>query len=294
MGKGMNGQSTGRRRTPVRLQVFRTEHLTPHVIRVVLGGAGFAAFKPNEFTDMYVKLQFPPAGTDYPEPYDVEAIRRDLPPEQWPKQRSYTVRAYDLDAGELTIDFVYHGDAGVAGPWAAGAKPGDPLVLLGPGGAYAPSPEADWHLLVGDEAALPAIAASLEAMSAGARVRAIIQVANEAEEQKIHTAADAEITWLHRDTGEDTGEDTGKADVGEVVRSLEFPPGRVQAFVHGDAGFVMPLRRFLLDERGVEPELLSLSGYWRRGRTDEQWRKEKREMRRREEEAREQGIQPGH
>jgi NADPH-dependent ferric siderophore reductase len=35
------------------------------------------------------------------------------------------------------------------------------------------------------------------------------------------------------------------------------------------------LRRFLLRERGVPRELLSISGYWRRGLDDEQWRRVK-------------------
>jgi NADPH-dependent ferric siderophore reductase len=272
----MADQPARRQRPTVRLRVIRTEQLTPHMIRVVLGGAGFADFAPSGFTDQYVKLQFPPPGADYPEPFDLDTIRRVVPRELWPTARSYTVRAYDLDAAELTIDFVHHGDVGVAGPWAAGAKPGDPLTLLGPGGAYAPSPDADWHLLAGDESALPAIGASLAVMPAGVPVRAIIQVANKAEEQPLDTPADAEISWLHRDA------DSG-ADVGAAVRSLDFLPGSVHAFVHGEAGFVMPLRRFLVADRGVPAELLSLSGYWRRGRTDEQWRMDKAEMRRREE-----------
>ncbi|WRL65744.1 siderophore-interacting protein [Blastococcus brunescens] len=52
--------------------------------------------------------------------------------------RTYTVRAWDAETGELTIDFVHHGDEGLAGPWAAAAQPGDVIQLMGPGGAYAP------------------------------------------------------------------------------------------------------------------------------------------------------------
>ena len=35
---------------------------------------------------------------------------------------------------------------------------------MGPSGGYAPDPAADWHLLAGDEAAVPAISAALEAL----------------------------------------------------------------------------------------------------------------------------------
>ena len=71
------------------------------------------------------------------------------------------MRDWDAESGRLTIDFVHHGDTGVAGPWAAAARPGDELLLLGPGGAYTPDPEADWHLMAGDAGVIPAIAASL-------------------------------------------------------------------------------------------------------------------------------------
>ena len=77
----------------------------------------------------------------------------------------------------LTLDFVVHGDPGVAGPWAAAAHPGDGLQLTGPGGAYAPDPAAAWHLMVGDAAVVPAIAASLERVPEGVPVHVILEVA---------------------------------------------------------------------------------------------------------------------
>ncbi|GLY69994.1 siderophore-interacting protein [Amycolatopsis taiwanensis] len=273
----------GNPRPVTRLRVLRTERLTPHLIRIVSAGDGF---RPNEFTDAYVKVLFPVPGVTYPEPFDLAVIRAELPREQWPRMRSYTVRNYDPPTGELTLDFVHHGDEGLAGPWAAAAKPGDELLVSGPGGAYAPGDEADWHLLAGDESALPAIAASLEAMPAGVPAHVFVEVADAAEEQVLVTKADARITWLHRGSGglppvggmgaeppQDTA--TGDADLARAVRKLDFPAGTVQAFVHGEAGFVRQLRRYLLDERGVRRDLLSISGYWRRGATDEQWRAEK-------------------
>lgn len=255
------------------LEVLRTEWLTPHMIRVVAGGPGLADFRQNGFTDAYVKLQFPVPGVTYPSPMDLKQVRAEYPRDQWPKMRTYTVRAYDPQSGELTIDFVYHGDEGLAGPWAAAVRPGDPLMFAGPGGGYAPSASADWHLLVGDEAALPAMGAALEAMPTGAVVHAVIEVADAAEEQSLVTKADARITWLHRAAG---------ADLVETVRSMEFPPGAVQAFVHGEADFVRVLRRHLLDERAVSKDLLSISGYWRRGKDEDGWQAEKAAERARE------------
>ncbi|WP_116050971.1 siderophore-interacting protein [Amycolatopsis palatopharyngis] len=253
-------------RPSTRLRVLRTERLTPHMIRVVAGGEGLVNFRPNEFTDSYVKLVFPVPGVRYPEPFDTQRVRAELPREHWPRMRTYTVRYFDERAGELAIDFVYHGDEGLAGPWAAAVRPGDEMLILGPGGAYAPAPEADWHLLVGDESALPAIAATLEAMPAGAQVSALILVEDAMEEQALATKADAQVRWLHRSAGD---------DLGTTVRALDFPAATVQAFVHGEAGIVRELRGHLLDERGVRKDLLSISGYWRRGKVDEAWRAEK-------------------
>ncbi|MCO5996394.1 siderophore-interacting protein [Actinoallomurus rhizosphaericola] len=259
-------------------RVQRVERLTPHLIRVVIGGEELAGFSAGEYTDHYVKILFPVPGVEYPEPFDMEAVHRDLPREQWPRLRSYTVRSWDAEARELTIDFVYHGDHGLAGPWAARVKPGEEVLFLGPGGAYAPSEKADWHLLVGDESALPAIAASLERLTEGATARVFVEVAGAEEEVPLDAPGDTRIVWLHRGTAE-----VGDALV-EAVRDLEFPPGEVHAFVHGEAGFVKRLRRHLRLERGLSMDQLSISGYWRLGADDEGWRASKADWNRRIEE----------
>jgi NADPH-dependent ferric siderophore reductase len=250
------------------LEVRRTERLTPHMIRVVAGGEELATFPDTPHTDRYVKILFPRPGVRYPEPFDMDAIRAELPRDQWPATRTYTVRALDHAAGELTIDFVHHGDVGLAGPWAAAARPGDVLRLSGPGGAYAPDPDADWHLMVGDESALPAIAAACERVPAGVRVVALLEVADAAEEQELGCPGLLHPTWLHRRPG-------APEQLLDAVRALEFPPGRVHAFVHGEAGIVRGVRRHLVDERAVPRELLSVSGYWRRGVDEDGWQAEK-------------------
>ncbi|MEV4604529.1 siderophore-interacting protein [Amycolatopsis sp. NPDC049253] len=257
----------------VRLSVLRKENLTPHMIRIVAGGEGLRDFTPNAFTDAYVKVIFKVPGVEYPEPFDLQRIRAEFPREQCPRMRSYTVRSYDEAAGELVLDFVVHGDEGLAGPWAMRAQPGDELLLAGPGGVYAPRADAGWHLLVGDEAALPAIAASLEVMPAGARAHVFLLVSDASEEQPLVTKADAQITWLHRSAG---------ADLAAEVKALPWPGEDVHAFVHGEAGFVRELRRYLFAERGVAKESVSISGYWREGKNDEAWREEKAAERARE------------
>jgi NADPH-dependent ferric siderophore reductase len=169
------------------------------------------------------------------------------------------------------VDFVHHGDEGLAGPWAASVQPGEEIFFTGPGGAYAPSVEADWHLLVGDESALPAIAAALEALPEGAVAKAFVEVAGPAEELKLESAAHADIVWVHR----------GDSELGDglvaAVAGLQFPPGTVHAFVHGEAHFVKQLRRHLRIDRGLAREQLSISGYWRRGADEDGWQATKAE-----------------
>ncbi|MFF3674152.1 siderophore-interacting protein [Streptomyces sp. NPDC002120] len=261
----------GRARTVGTAVVVRTERLSPHMVRLVLGGEGLAEFGAGEYTDHYVKILFPPAGVVYPEPWDLEEIRAHFPRAQWPRQRAYTVRNWDPTHLELALDFVVHGDEGVAGPWAARVQPGERVHFLGPGGAYAPDPTAAWHLLVGDESALPAIAAAMERMPVGARVHAFVEIDGPQDQLKVATPDGVVPIWLHR-----AGRPIGEALV-EAVTALEFPSTDVHAFVHGEAGFVKDLRRHLRLERGIPRERLSISGYWRLGETDEGWRAIKRD-----------------
>jgi NADPH-dependent ferric siderophore reductase len=251
--------------------VTRVEELTPHMVRVVVGGESLSRLTVGQFTDHYVKVLFTQPGATYPEPFDLNAIRETMPQDTWPVVRTYTIRRWVPEVPEMWIDFVVHGDEGVAGPWALRAQPGDPFRFMGPGGGYAPDPSADWHLLAGDESALPAIAAALEGMPAGAPVKAFIEVADEHEVQKLETPADAEITWLQR-----SGQPVGSALV-EAVRGLAFPSGQVHAFVHGEANFVKELRGYLRKERGLPMSQLSISGYWRRGMNEDGWQSSKRE-----------------
>lgn len=258
--------------------VRRTERITPHMIRVVLSCAEFTG---NGMTDMYVKLLFLQDGVEYPEPLDMGVVREQFPSEQWPTMRTYTVRAWDEAAQELTIDFVHHGDEGIAGPWAAKAQPGDKLWFNGPGGAYTPDQAAGWHLLVGDESALPAIGAAVESLPAGARAKVFVEVEDASEEQKFGGSGDVDVVWFHR---------AGAADArGErlvaAVAGLDFPSDDVHVFVHGEAGFVFGIRRNLFAERGLPRDRVSLSGYWRIGKNEDGWQAEKAETARKEREA---------
>jgi NADPH-dependent ferric siderophore reductase len=229
--------------------VTEVSWLTPSMVRVVVGGPDLEGFGVGAFTDHYVKCRFED------------------------KTRSYTVRGWDPDHRLLTLDFVVHGDRGIAGPWAAGAKPGDRLEMMGPGGGYAPSPGADWHLMVGDDAVLPAIAVSLSRVPAGVPVSVVVEVDGPEHRQPLDSPGELEVVWVYRSTG--AGQDPSLQL--EAVRALSLPDGRGHAFVHGEATTVRLIRRHLVLERGLPAESLSATGYWKVRRTDEEWRAEKRE-----------------
>lgn len=251
--------------------VRRTAAITPHLIRITAIPANppeISRFVDTGHTDSYVKVIFRKDGVAYPVPFDMARVRAELPREQWPTLRSYTLREVDPRSAELVIDFVYHGDAGLAGPWAANAHAGSELLVVGPGGGYSPDPTADWHLMAGDDAALPAISASLAQVPAGVPVHAVIEVESPGDRQHLECPGELRVDWLHR--GEHTGDP--ETMLVEHILALEFPPGRVHAFVHGETGAVKLLRRHLVGERGLTPEQLSISGYWRRGYDDESHR----------------------
>ncbi|WP_067699093.1 siderophore-interacting protein [Nocardia jejuensis] len=245
-------------RTRTTLVVQHTIRLSDHLVRVHLGGPGFASFQPNGFTDAYVKLAFPGPDGDV--------------------MRTYTVRSVDPAAEEIAIDFVYHGEEGVAGPWAIAAEPGDTIELMGPGGAYAPRADAEWHLLAGDESALPAIAAASEALPADAVGYIVLEVHGPADEVAVVHPEGVELTWVHRGDAE-----PGVA-LAAAVRALPWLEGQVQVFIHGEAQAVMhDLRPYIRKEHGVSAEWAnSISGYWRRGRTEEGFRTWKSELAERE------------
>ena len=266
-------------------EVVRTEQLTPHLIRVVLGGNGFDTFIPNDFTDAYVKIVFVDDGVDVgalPQPLTMDSFN-ELPADKRPIVRTYTVRRVDAERREISIDFVVHGEHGVAGPWAASATPGRPAYLTSPNGAYAPDPAADWHLLAGDEAAVPAIGVALEALPDNAIGKVFIEVAGPEDEIALRVPVGVEVRWIYRGGRADLVPEDAAGDNAPLiaaVKEADWLPGQVQVFIHGEAQTVMHnLRPYIRKERGVDAKwAASISGYWRRGRTEETFRQWKREL----------------
>jgi len=262
------------------LVVDRTERLSPHMVRVHLGGPGYDAFiehaDPERLatTDKYVKLMLPKPGTGLQPPYELDALRATMPKSDLPARRTYTVRAVDPVTRTIAIDFVVHGTDGLAGPWAAAARPGDRIALSGPGGGWAPSMDPEvTHVLLGDDSALPAIGAALEAMLPSATGVALVEVAGPADEQPLVHPTGVELRWLHRDAA---GTEPGTLLLA-ATRELPRASHPVSVFAHGERAAVKAIRRVLQDDWGLEKADLSLSAYWALGRAEDRFQEEKRE-----------------
>lgn len=246
-------------------EVVTTEVLTPHLVRVVLGGSGLEGFATPAGADAYVNAFFLPPEAPYSAPFDDAAVR-ELPREQRPFPRRITVRAWDPVVQQLTLDIVTHGEVGYAGRWALHARPGDTLQFRGPAGDWSPLPDADWHLLVGDGSALPAIAGAAERVPAGVPVVAVIEVGGPDEELALDSPGDLSVTWVH------TGTPYDAEALARTLKGLDLPTGRCSAFVHGEAEATRDVRRHVLSTGIVAREDLSCSPYWRHPDTDEEWR----------------------
>ena len=255
-------RKTRRVRAKPRLaEVVRVEPLTPHMVRVVLSGdelQGFTTRGPAE----HLKVNFPPPG-------EAKVALPDWGPEgpilregqQRPLNRTYTPRRWDEEAGELSVDFLLHGE-GPGANWAQQARPGQ-LVAVShqPGGAYKVDAEADWYLIGGDEAALPAVATLLEALPSSCFAHVFVEVADAEEELTLESPARFQVTWLHH------GGAAGRVGrrLEQAVRDFVLPAGNGRVWVGCEANVMRDIRRHLLSERGMDRARAHTQGYWKYG-----------------------------
>jgi NADPH-dependent ferric siderophore reductase len=239
---------------PRLLQVRRSERVTPGMIRVTLAGDELAGFS-GDGPDRRIKMFFPVPGQERPAVPRASTGGPVWPAgEARPAIRTYTVRRFDAAAGELDVDFVLHAGHGPAAAWARDARPGAWVGVSEPGGRYEPDPGVDFHVLIGDETALPALATVLGALDSGtAPVTTFIEVADAEEEQHLPGT----VTWVHR------GDRRAGEPLVDAVRAAAFPAGRGQAWLSGESGCVRDLRRHLIEERGIDRRLVYATGYWR-------------------------------
>jgi NADPH-dependent ferric siderophore reductase len=224
-------------------EVAATTELTPHMQRLELTAAELAGFSYVPGQDVMLLV-----ATDGRKPV----------------RRRYTIRHFDPARRTLTVDIVLHGD-GPGERWVRSAKPGDRIEGIGPRGKVFPSPEADWHLFMGDEAALPAILAMTESLPGDADATLVLEVPDATDEQEVLAAARTRVSWLHR-LGRPAGDPAASPLVTEAAE-VELPAGGGHAYLLGEASVVLAMRERLA-ARGLSQGQMSPKAYWGRGRAN--------------------------
>jgi NADPH-dependent ferric siderophore reductase len=256
------------------LRVLAVADVTPGMRRVTLGGPelaahvasnGFpvAAFRSDGFDDEFKLLLTNPELGVALGPAQADGVL------DWARYdemvvRTYTVRAWRPEQGEVDVDLVLHG-TGPATTWAREARVGDAVQIAGPKGSSGHPEGADWTLIAGDETALPSIGRWLENWPEGARAQVFIEVGERSHRQDLPVPPGVEVTWLFRD-GAAPGSTTLLFD---ALTAADWWDGTAFAWVAGEALTLTPIRRWLRREKGLGKEQVDVTGYWRRHRTDD-------------------------
>ncbi len=214
--------------------VARINRVSPGFASITFQGEALADFTSLSFDD-HVKFMFNDANG--------EQVRRD-----------YTPRRIDTGAREIDIEFALHGHGGAA-EWARNATIGQHAVIGGPRGSMILPLAMDWHLLIGDDSALPAVTRRLEELPAGARVDAVLLV-GAADRRPFATRADANIHWVDSDDA-----------LLQVLKDLPLQSGAGLAWGGGEAALMARVRQVLV-ETGMPRQAAKVSAYWKRGVAD--------------------------
>lgn len=246
--------------------VTRVERLSPHFVRLTLGGEDLSRFTWLGF-DQWVRLAVPVADDtrfdNLPDTFGIGGYLKykTLPGRTRPVIRSYTLREYRTDPVEIDVDFVVHGTDGVAGPWAQSVQPGAEVAFIDQGCGWKPVPAA-WTLLAADESGLPAVAGILRDLPRDNVGHAFVEVPDEADVQEIDAPDGVQVHWLIRTDDAKPG-----AAVVDAVRELPFEDEPPYAFAVGERELATGVRRLLVNERGVPKQNVTFSGYWRIGKS---------------------------
>ena len=242
-----------------RAEVVATRRLTPHLLRVELGGEGLRGWSSSGLPDERLVLVLPAPGAEAAaEPTTMPDGTQDYPdPDDQPPMRSYTVRAWDPERLLMSIDFVVH-EGGVASTWAQGARPGDVIYLTEAMGWCKPPADAPWRLLAADLTGLPALARAVEELPPGTRAHAVVEVPGEADRIEVATAGRVTWTWL---VG--SGNDVGPSRLPEALERFEAPEGQGYVWFAGEAAASRAVRKHLRHVRRWPSSHCCTLGYWR-------------------------------
>lgn len=245
--------------------VAASRHVSPHIVRVTLGGGDLDRFAFTGF-DQWFRLAIPVHASDrfdnLPARFGVGGLVKYLTLSKGtrPVIRNYTVRQYRSDPAEIDIDFVMHGDKGIASPWAASVKPGAKVAFIDQGHGWAPV-DADQVPIVADESGMAAALGILRDLPRDTVGDAIIEIFDECDEQEHEAPEGVNVQWLVRDPSEAPGTLALPA-----LRALP-PCTSLYAFAVGESALATGTRRYLVNELGLPRANVTFCGYWRIGRS---------------------------
>lgn len=247
-------------------QVLSVSDLTAHLRRVTVTGPAledFRALGPTDHLKLFLAdpdtgLVHLPDGEGGATPPGGQVVRRDMTP------RAFRAEG-PSGAPELDLDVVVHEQAdtepGPLAVWAGNVRAGDEVSFIGPRGSKLVPEGWSRAVLAADETALPSLARWLELLDPSTEVIALVEVQGPGEEAYLEgVRPGTPIRWLHR------GERPPGASTVllEAFGELELDADTF-VWVGGEAGSLVPVRRLLRRERGLNPPQVEVQGYWRRG-----------------------------
>lgn len=230
------------------VQLLAREKISPGFVRLTLGGPQLAGFVSAGFDD-HTKLILPQAGQDKPNLPQMIDGKPHIDGER-PTMRDYTPLQYDAAANTLQMDFAVHGE-GPAVEWAQHAPLGQWLGLAGPRGSLVVPVDLDWHVLLGDETAVPAMERRLAELPASSRAIVRVQVANPADQRAWTSAAALDVQWVD--------------SLAQAAAALEIPPGHGFIWAAGEHRAMAELRKLMLAKPGAHPKRMRIASYWKQG-----------------------------
>lgn len=228
-------------------QVHKVEDLSPHMRRIVFSGNDLNDF-PFHQESAHVKVIIPQPGTQKPK------LGLYFGAKKW--MRSYTIRHFDTTSKHLAIDFAVNDHNGTISGWALEAKQGDYVGIGGPGPIKHTDFKADWHLIVGDFTALPAIAATVERLPADSKGYIIVQIPTAEDKQNIRTPPNMTIQWL-------INSEVSKNILLEHTKAIEWLNGEPAIFIAGEASQVKTIHQYAKTQPTYKKSNTYASGYWK-------------------------------
>jgi len=257
----------GSRKSPPRIvEVKRTKHLTPNMLRVTFGGDELLGF-PTDAASANIKFLLPHEHQD--EASYIASLRGEG---DKPIKRTYTVVEYRTNSNELDVDFALHQDSGPATQFATNAKPGSKLGIAGPGQPKLVNRDADWFIIAGDMTAMPAIEANLKHLPSMATGYVVLEVQTDADKRNFTMPDNMNVHWLINP--EPTA---GKSELATTVMNLPWKAGTPYVWVAGESSSVQALRSYFAKTKHLDRTHRYTSGYWKIGQDEDTFQLVKRQ-----------------